>query len=59
MEIKKGDIFLRYVDEQVYVVEKAAGRVVYLTVINHNESVIHGLAFFKSSLEKYFTKLTI
>lgn len=58
MNIKQGDIFLR--NEQVYVVEQTAGRVVYMAVIGTNGVVIHDdLAYFRTTLERYFTKLTI
>jgi hypothetical protein len=59
MKIKKGDIFVRDSDGQVYIVEQVIGRVVYLTTICKDGAVVPGLTYFRTSVERYFTKLTI
>lgn len=57
MGIRQGDIFLQY--GQVYVVEQTIGRVVYLMTIGRDEVVVHDLMYFRTSVERYFDKLTI
>ncbi len=57
MKIRQGDIFLQ--NGQVYVVEKTAGRVVYLKTISINDELVYDLAYFRTAVERYFSKLTI
>ena len=57
MKIRKGDIFIH--DGRVYVVEQTMGRVVYLMAIDRDGSVAYDIMYFRSTVERFFIKLTI